>query len=71
LFAQVPPLVIIRKFIDPRTAQRIQVFSGGGDKGLRALHKMVDKSQIPVDYGGTNKLMKQSFTEEAADPTLL
>ena len=32
---------------------------------------MVDKSQIPVDYGGTNKSMKESFTEEAADPTLL
>jgi hypothetical protein len=62
--------VIIRKLIDPRTAQRIQVFSSG-DKGLRALHKMVDESQIPVDYGGTNKSIKQSFTEESADPTLL
>jgi hypothetical protein len=61
---------IIRKFIDARTAQRIQVFSSG-EKGLKALHLMVDKSQIPVDYGGSNKSIKKSFTEESADPALL
>jgi hypothetical protein len=60
---------IIKKFIDPRTAQRIQVFSNQ-EKGLNALQQMVDVEQIPVDYGGTNKTVKEAFTLEAADPTL-
>ena len=61
---------LIKKFIDPRTAQRIQVFSSE-ERGLKALQKMVDASEIPLDYGGPNKSVKQAFTEEAADPTLL
>lgn len=61
---------VIKKFIDPRTAARIQVFSIT-EKGLAAMRKLIAQEQIPVDYGGTNTSIKQAFTEEAADPTLL
>lgn len=60
---------LIKKFIDPRTAQRIQVFSNE-EKGLAALRKLVDEEEIPVDYGGKNKSVKQAFMDEAADPAL-
>ncbi len=60
---------LIRKFIDPRTAQRIQVFSNT-EKGYAALRKLVDIDEIPVDYGGKNKSVKQAFLDEAADPLL-
>jgi hypothetical protein len=46
---------VIRKFIDPRTARRIQVYSNVA-KGLSRLLEMVDPSQIPIDYGGTGGL---------------
>jgi CRAL/TRIO domain len=60
---------LLKKFIDPRTAQRIQVFSNSA-KGLAALRKLVDEHEIPVDYGGTNKSLKQAFVDEASDPLL-
>lgn len=60
---------VLKKFIDPRTAQRIQVFSNSA-KGLAALRKLVDETEIPVDYGGTNKSIKQAFVQEASDPLL-
>ena len=53
---------IIKKFIDPRTAQRIQVFSNE-QKGLAALEQLVEKKQIPEDYGGTNKSISQALLE--------
>jgi hypothetical protein len=60
---------LIKKFIDPRTAQRIQVFSNT-EKGLAALRQLVPVEEIPVDYGGTFKSVRQAFLEEAADPLL-
>jgi hypothetical protein len=60
---------LLKKFIDPRTAQRIQVFSNSA-KGLAALRKLVEEKEIPVDYGGTNKSLKDAFVEEASDPLL-
>lgn len=60
---------LLKKFIDPRTAQRIQVFSNTA-KGLAALRKLIDEHEIPVDYGGTNKSLKQAFVDEASDPLL-
>jgi hypothetical protein len=61
---------VIKKFIDPRTAQRIQVFSSKA-KGMAALQKMAAPEEIPVDYGGTNTSIKDAFTREASDPALL
>jgi len=60
---------IIKKFIDPRTAQRIQVFSNT-EKGLEALRKWIDIENIPEDYGGKNKSIKQAFLDESGDPHL-
>lgn len=60
---------LIKKFIDPRTAQRIQVFSNT-EKAMAALRKLIDEQEIPVDYGGGNKSIKQAFMDEAADPLL-
>jgi hypothetical protein len=54
---------LIKKFVDPRTAQRIQVFSSR-EKGLAAPRKLVAVEEIPVDNGGTNKSVKQAFMEE-------
>jgi hypothetical protein len=44
---------IIRKLIDPRTAKRIQLFSNES-KGLSRVMELIDKSQVPSDYGGSN-----------------
>jgi hypothetical protein len=60
---------LIKKFIDPRTAQRIRMFSNSA-KGLAALRELVEEKEIPVDYGGTNKSLKEAFVEEASDPLL-
>lgn len=60
---------LIRKFIDPRTAQRIQVFSNT-TKAMAALRKLVEEDEIPVDYGGTNISIKEAFVREASDPLL-
>jgi hypothetical protein len=60
---------LIKKFIDPRTAQRIQVFSNE-QKGLQALQRLVSPEQIPTDYGGTYQSVKHAFTKESADPLL-
>jgi hypothetical protein len=61
---------VIKKFIDPRTASRIQVFSSA-EKGLKALFDLVDKRSIPIDYGGQNKSIATSLLEQAADPTII
>lgn len=61
---------LIKKFIDPRTAQRIHVYSSG-EKGMTALRQMVDQTEIPVDYGGTNVSISEAFRKEAEDPELL
>lgn len=56
---------IIRKLIDPRTARRIQVFSNI-NKGLARLHELVDKSQLPVEYGGTNISVRDAMLQVSA-----
>ena len=60
---------VIKKFIDPRTASRIQVFSST-EKGLKALFDLVDKKQIPIDYGGSNKSVASALLEQSADPSI-
>jgi len=65
---------IIKKFIDPRTVSRIQVFSNK-EKGQLALEKLIDKHQdIPTDYGGTNVHIgncQDALHKEISDPTIL
>jgi CRAL/TRIO domain len=61
---------LIKKFIDPRTAARIQLFANQ-DKGLRALEQLVDISELPQDYGGDNMSLQDAFLREASDPALL
>eukprot|EP00934_Nitzschia_sp_Nitz4_P002919 Nitzschia sp. Nitz4//NODE_202_length_38933_cov_72.610268//22338//25671//NITZ4_additional_000024-RA//-1//CDS//3329531792//2909//frame0 len=61
---------VIKKFIDPRTASRIKVYSNK-EKAMAALREVADTSQIPTDYGGTNKSVKQAFVDEASDPLLI
>jgi hypothetical protein len=62
---------IIKKFIDPRTAKRIQVYSNES-KGLARVYELIDKSEIPTDYGGTSGrtissiLLEQANTADAA-----
>lgn len=61
---------LIKKFIDPRTAARIQLFANA-EKGQRALENLVDKTQLPTDYGGSNISLKSAFLREAADDSIL
>mmetsp|Transcript_9202 Transcript_9202/g.23313 ORF Transcript_9202/g.23313 Transcript_9202/m.23313 type:complete len:768 (+) Transcript_9202:174-2477(+) len=61
---------IIKKFIDPRTAARINLFANR-DKGLQALKKLVDTSELPTDYCGENISLQDAFLREASDPALL
>lgn len=61
---------VIKKLIDARTAARIQVFSSE-EKGLKALQKLVDLTEIPKDYGGSNISIDEAFTIQAADPALV
>jgi hypothetical protein len=61
---------IIKKFIDPRTAARIQLFANR-DKGLQALDRLVESSELPTDYGGGNMSLQEAFLREASDPALL
>lgn len=61
---------LIKKFIDSRTAARIQLFSNK-DRGQKALEKLIDKSQIPSDYGGDNVSLSEAFLKEAHDPSLI
>ena len=52
---------LIKNFIDPRTASRIQLFSSK-EKGQKSLEKLVDKNtQIPSDYGGGNISLQEAF----------
>lgn len=61
---------LIKKFIDPRTAARIQLFANA-ERGQRALEKLVDSSQIPADYGGSNISLKEAFLGEASDESII
>ena len=61
---------LIKKFIDPRTAARIQLFANK-EKGQEALERLVDKSQLPADYRGGNVSLTEAFLREASDPSLL
>ncbi|CAB9522156.1 Phosphatidylinositol/phosphatidylcholine transfer protein [Seminavis robusta] len=61
---------IIKKFIDPQTAARIQIFSNK-NKALKALQEMVDIDEIPSDYGGNNKTIKEALMNWSTDPLLL
>jgi len=44
---------VIKKFIDARTARKIEVFSSVA-KGQQRLHELVDQDAIPSDFGGTS-----------------
>ena len=61
---------LIKKFIDPQTARRIQVYSSK-EQGLQALQSVIDIHQIPQDYGGTNISLDEAFLNVANDPLLL
>lgn len=62
---------IIKKFIDPRTASRIQLFSSK-EKGLLAMEKLIDKTKnIPSDYGGGNISLRDGFLNEVSDPLIV
>jgi len=61
---------LIKKFIDPRTAARIQVFSSE-TKGIEALKGLIETSEIPEDYGGGNISTHDAFAKQAANPALL
>jgi CRAL/TRIO domain len=61
---------LIKKFIDPRTAARIQLFANK-EKGKKALERLIDQSQIASDYGGGNISLSEAFLKEAHDPSLI
>lgn len=61
---------VIKKFLDARTAARIQVFSSE-EKGLQALSGLIESSQIPRDFGGGNISIQQAFAKQAADPAVV
>jgi hypothetical protein len=61
---------VIKQFIDPQTARRIQMFSNQ-EQGFKALQALVDSDQIPTDYGGTNQSIQEAFIREANDPLLV
>ena len=62
---------LIKNFIDPRTASRIQLFSSK-DKGQKALEKLVHKdTEMPIDYGGGNISLGEAFLKECMDPLIV
>ena len=61
--------VLIKAFIDARTARRIKVFSSG-PKGLQALNDLVDSGEIPPDYGGTGQSIADALLEQGSDPNV-
>jgi len=61
---------LIKKFIDPQTARRINLYSNK-QQGLDALRTLIDENQIPKEYGGTNISIQEAFREKANDPQLL
>ncbi len=62
---------LIKNFIDPRTASRIQLFSSK-EKGLKAMELLIDKQkQIPFDYGGGNISLQEAFLKECNDSEIV
>lgn len=62
---------LIKTFIDPRTASRIQLFSSR-EKGLKAMELLIDKQkQIPFDYGGGNISLQEAFLKECSDSEIV
>lgn len=59
---------IIKGWLDPRTASKIEVISGRSACEKRLL-ELVDEKQLPCDYGGkgpdTNKIMMEDFGGDA------
>ena len=53
---------IIKTFIDPRTARKITVYSNES-KGNARLLELVDKSQIPNDFGGSAPSLTKSIRD--------
>lgn len=61
----------VKRFIDERTASRIQLFNTK-EKGQKALEMLVDKkTQIPFDYGGGNISLEEAFLNESNDPEIV
>jgi hypothetical protein len=61
--------IVIKKFVDARTARRIKVFSSG-PKGLQALKDLIDLNEIPPDYGGTGQSIAEALLEQGSDPNV-
>lgn len=49
----------IRKFIDPRTASKIEVFTNA-KAGSARMRELIDESQIPSDYDGSGSSLAQA-----------
>lgn len=58
---------IIKGFIDPRTAKKIEVYASA-EKGRRRLGELVDQSEIPSDFGGTSPSLDDSIRERCRKP---
>jgi len=59
---------LIRGWLDPRTASKIEVIAGKNAVEKRLL-ELVDSEQLPSDYGGTGKtsnaILMESYEGEA------
>lgn len=55
----------VRKFIDPRTASKIEVFTNS-KRGIARMRELIDNSQIPSDYGGTGPSLAEAASGVSA-----
>eukprot|EP00522_Entomoneis_paludosa_P012964 CAMPEP_0172447248 /NCGR_PEP_ID=MMETSP1065-20121228/6588_1 /TAXON_ID=265537 /ORGANISM="Amphiprora paludosa, Strain CCMP125" /LENGTH=623 /DNA_ID=CAMNT_0013198495 /DNA_START=39 /DNA_END=1910 /DNA_ORIENTATION=- len=58
---------LIKTFMDPRTARKITVYSNEA-KGQARLLELVDKSEIPSNFGGSGPSLEKSIRENTRKP---
>jgi len=58
---------IIKGWIDPRNGGKVELYGTNKQDWLGRLHQLIDKSELPSDYGGTCKSVNELLKERMKD----
>ena len=61
---------IIRTFIDPRTATKVEIFASRKQVWQARLLELIDADHLPSDYGGTGPPTSEAFHKQTTDSDL-
>lgn len=58
---------IVRGWVDPRNGGKVELYGTNKHDWINRLHQLIDKSELPSDYGGTCKSVSELLKDRMID----